>query len=149
MVSFDGQLPDRILTIDGVLMSAYAGATWDWIQTHLDTAAARAAGFERPIVDGQMLGALLAAHAQDGVGGSARLIAMSFRHKGPVYQGDRVRVRGVARRLDRAIVLVEQDIHVIDEDGQPPREVILGAITTVQLDGPAATFHEDGLDPTL
>jgi acyl dehydratase len=126
-------LPDRVLTIDGVAMAAYAGATWDWIQTHLDSAVATAAGFPRPIVDGQMLGALLAAHAQDGLGAGARVVAMSFRHADAVYRADRVRISGTRGAMDaEGEVVVTQSVHVLGDDGSA-RPVITGARTTVRL----------------
>lgn len=123
-------IPDRSIDITGVAMAAYAGATWDWFQTHLDTAAARAAGFERPVVDGQMLGAQLAAHAQDGVGRASRVVAMSFRHRAPVFRGDRIRVRGTATWQENGIVVIRHHMTVVDGD-EVVREVITGAETTV------------------
>lgn len=123
-------MPDRVLTIDAVMMTAYAGATWDWFQTHVDSAAAAAAGFPRPIVDGQMLGAFLAAHAQDGIGPDARVVAMSFRHHGGVFRGDVIRVRGTRGAPDaEARVTVTQTIEVVDgtDDG---RVVVTGETTT-------------------
>jgi acyl dehydratase len=126
---------DRVQRIDGVAMAAYAGATWDWIQTHLDTAAARKAGFDRPIVDGQMLGALLAAHGQDAVGDSARVVALSFRHRAPVYQGDRVRIQGTVTSNDRGTVVIAQDMQVIDDNDEILRVAILDAQCTINAHG--------------
>ena len=135
MASAQRSIPDRVRTIDAVAMAAYAGATWDWTQTHLDVAAAQAAGFERPIVDGQMLGALLAAHAQDAIGAGARVTELAFRHAGPVLRDDRVRIRGVVVSDDGATVVLEQDVHVVDDTGNELGHAIIAARTTVVVEG--------------
>ena len=53
-------IPPLELRIDVTDMVAYAGATWDWHRLHYDMEYIRSTGFSAPIVDGQMLGALLA-----------------------------------------------------------------------------------------
>ena len=52
------RLPDLVRTITLTDMVAYGGATWDSHRLHYDTDFAVRAGMERPVVDGQMLGAL-------------------------------------------------------------------------------------------
>lgn len=91
---------------------AYAGATWDWHRLHYDDAYARRAGMAGPVVDGQMLGALLAeqalavAEGLDRTGGNragpaprARLTRLTFRNRSPVVAGETVTCRTVA--IDR------------------------------------------------
>ena len=115
-------------------MTAYAGATWDWFQTHLDSTAARRAGLPAAIVDGQMLGALLATHAQDGIGAGARVLAMRFRNSGAVYRDDTILIDGrvVESRYEADVELltVEQNIRVV---GDESRVAIKGAYTTVEF----------------
>jgi len=52
------RLPDLVRTITLTDMVAYGGATWDSHRLHYDPSFAVSAGMERPVVDGQMLGAL-------------------------------------------------------------------------------------------
>ena len=63
-------------TIELPDMVAYAGATWDWHRLHYDSAWLAERGLDRPVVDGQLFGALLAEMLQDWVGPSARLTAL-------------------------------------------------------------------------
>lgn len=128
----DPTLPDRVQTLSGASLTAYAGATWDWFQVHVDSEAAGAAGFDAPVVDGQMLGALLAAHAQDGLPVGTRVSSMSFRNSAPVHRGDTVRVVGEV--VDHVIsgdvvrVTVRQQVYAGDD---PPHAVVKDASTVV------------------
>ncbi|MDH4077411.1 MAG: MaoC/PaaZ C-terminal domain-containing protein [Acidimicrobiia bacterium] len=86
-------------------MVAYGGATWDWHRLHHDAAYARRAGMAGSVVDGQMLGALLAEHALAAAettapGTSARLTRLWYRNRAPVLAGDTVTCRVVAVELE-------------------------------------------------
>jgi acyl dehydratase len=81
-------------TIELPDMVAYAGATWDWYRTHYDTAFATSQHLRGPLVDGQMLGALLAESVQDALGPRARLRRLAFRFKAMVFAGDTVTCTG-------------------------------------------------------
>jgi len=137
MIDRNLEIPDWTRTIDGIAMAAYAGATWDWTQTHLDTSAARSAGFELPVVDGQMLGALLVAHAQDAIGPRSRATQLRFRHSHPVFRGDRIRIRGRILRLSEEglAVTLHEDIDVVDVEGAVVRQAVIGAEVTVSVAG--------------
>ncbi|MEZ5411766.1 MAG: MaoC family dehydratase N-terminal domain-containing protein [Acidimicrobiales bacterium] len=112
------EVADRVRPITQLHMVAYGGATWDWHRLHHDTAYARRAGMAGPVVDGQMLGALLAEHAlaaADTVapGLTARLTRLWYRNRAPVLAGDTVtcRVLAVGRenadrlRLDQLVLV--------------------------------------------
>lgn len=73
-------------TITQTDMIVYAGATWDWHEMHYTGTA--------PIVDGQMLGALMASYVKRE---SGRLLkALAFRFRSPVTAGETVRLTGEA-----------------------------------------------------
>lgn len=132
-------LPPRLQVIDAATMAAYAGATWDWFSIHLDAEAARRAGFLDAIVDGQMLGAILAAHAQDGAGPGVRVTAMTFRNTSAVYRGEMIRVTGSCTQVASGRATIEQDVHVIDPVTQRRvRAAVQGALTTIET-APAVT----------
>ena len=84
-------LPALEQKLDLVDLVLYAAATWDWYRWHYDAAVARESGLEGPLVDGQMLGALLARQALAWAGPRARVRRMSFRFTSMVFAGDTVR----------------------------------------------------------
>jgi acyl dehydratase len=73
-------------------MIAYAGATWDWHRLHYDPEFLATKGIDRPVVDGQMLGALMAEQLLDHLGPQAFITNLGFRFKAMVFAGDTVRV---------------------------------------------------------
>jgi acyl dehydratase len=87
-------VPPLERTLTPVRLVAYAGATWDWHRLHYDPAYAAAQGLPAPVVDGQMLGALLAETVLDWLGPRAFLRRLSFRLRGMVFAGDTVRCEG-------------------------------------------------------
>ena len=87
-----GALPPLERTIDLVSMVAYAGATWDWHRMHYDRDFVDAKGFDAPVVDGQVFGALMVEALQDGLGPRARVRTLDFRFRSMVYADETVRV---------------------------------------------------------
>ena len=71
-------------------MVTYAGATWDWHQMHYDLDYVESIGLDKPVVDGQMLGAYLADHVISTLGDNTFIEEMEYQFKNPVYSGDRV-----------------------------------------------------------
>jgi len=74
-------------------MVAYAGATWDWHRLHYDSDYARAQGMRGPVVDGQMLGALMAMQGVGDVGPDHRMVELDMHLRSPVFAGDTVTLR--------------------------------------------------------
>ena len=122
------RLPDLERTLDAAALVAYAGATWDWHRMHYDAEAAAAAGLPKPIVDGQMLGALLAEHVQDWAGPRARIREMSFRFASMVLVGDTVRVVGTVEGVkdvdDARRVRVTQQVLVGEDVAVAPAATV-------------------------
>lgn len=81
-------------TIDLPRMVAYAGATWDWHRLHYDTSFVQRMGVDAPVVDGQMLGALLAEMLLDHFGPRAFITALAIRYRAMVFAGETVRCEG-------------------------------------------------------
>jgi acyl dehydratase len=84
-------LPELVRTITLTDMVAYAGATWDWHRLHYDPAYLAERGLTRPVVDGQMFGALMAEQIQAYFGDTAVLTRLRFRFKSLVFAGETVR----------------------------------------------------------
>jgi acyl dehydratase len=110
------KLPILERRLDLVDLVIYGGATWDWYRWHYDAAAAAAAKLPAPLVDGQMLGALLARQALTWAGPRARIQRMQFRFKSMVFAGDTIRceseVTSVARAADGFVVSLAQRVLV-------------------------------------
>jgi acyl dehydratase len=101
---------ERTIELDD--MVAYAGATWDWHRLHYDTEFARARGLKAPVVDGQMLGALMAEHALDRLGPGAFITKIGFRLRSMVVAGETVRVEGEVSEADAGSVTLAQRVLV-------------------------------------
>lgn len=119
-------------TIRLVDMVAYAGATWDWHPLHYDAALASDLGLPGPVVDGQVLGALLAEQVLDDLEPGARIRRMAFRFRAMVFAGETVRVEGEVTAIGQdppGTVEVTQRVSVGE------RTIIDGAVTTAELRG--------------
>lgn len=113
-VEVGAAVPPLERTIDLASMVAYAGATWDWNRLHYDQSFLADRGLDRPVVDGQMLGALMAEQAMDWLGGGAFPTRMAFRFRSMVFADDTVRVDGVVAEVDddAGTVTIEQKVAV-------------------------------------
>jgi acyl dehydratase len=118
-------------TIDLATMVAYAGATWDWNRLHYDHEFLADRGIPRPVVDGQMFGALLAEQAMDWLGGAAFPAHMAFRFRSMVFAGETVRVEGTVADVDHETATVTIDQQVLVGD----RVAVTGTTTVRWKDG--------------
>jgi acyl dehydratase len=95
-------------------MVAYGAATWDWHRLHYDEAHARRLGAPAPLVDGQMLGALLAECVLRAAGPDARLVRLAYRNRAPVSAGETVVCSGTIATSDDAGFSVDLSVSVDD-----------------------------------
>ena len=105
-------------TIELPDMVAYAGATWDWHRLHYDSAWLAERGLERPVVDGQLFGALLAEMVLVWAGPGAELTALSFRFKGFVFAGETVRCTGRVTSVEDGLTTLECRVDVVGDDAR-------------------------------
>ena len=105
-------------TIELPDMVAYAGATWDWHRLHYDSSWLTERGLDRPVVDGQLFGALLAEMVLDWAGEGATLTALSFRFKNLVFAGETVRCTGRVTAEDGDHVSIECTVEVLGENAR-------------------------------
>lgn len=120
-------------TIDLPDMIAYAGATWDWHRLHYDHDYLQSKRLELPVVDGQVFGALLAAHIQDWLGARAFITNLHFRFKNLVFAGETVKCTGSVTAIEphgdgRARLTIESKVRVV---GDNPRVAVEPAGATV------------------
>jgi acyl dehydratase len=109
-------LPALERTLDLASLVGYAAATWDWYRVHYDPGAVAAARLPRPLVDGQMLGALLAEHALSWAPEDSEIKRMGFRFSAMVFAGDTVRVEGEVEAVDETTVRLTQRVLVGDKE---------------------------------
>ena len=134
-------IPPLERTIGLPQMVAYAGATWDWHRLHYDVDFVRSRGLPAPVVDGQVLGALLVEQLQDWLGLDCFVRAVHFTFKAPVLAGDTVRCEGTVTQVSDDRVEVTQRVVVVGPDGTVLKVAVAPAGATVLLgraDGPGA-----------
>ena len=107
-------LPPLVRCIGLPDMVAYGAATWDWHRLHYDPAFAQRAGAAAPLVDGQMLGALLAEQVLRLAGSHARLTRLAYRNRAPVLAGQTVVCTGTVATADDAGFSVDLSVTVGD-----------------------------------
>jgi acyl dehydratase len=105
-------------TIELPDMVAYAGATWDWHRLHYDGEWLAERGLDRPVVDGQLFGALLAEMVLDWAGVGATLTALSFRFKSLVFAGETVRCTGTVTAEDGDTVSIDCRVEVVGDNAR-------------------------------
>lgn len=126
------ELPALERTITLTTLVTYAGATWDFHRYHYDPAYVAELGFPAPIMDGQMIGGLLAKVLMDWGGPDAFVRKLNYRLRAMVFAGDRIVLRGrvtsTAVENGRALALCALD--VVKPDGT---EVVRAATAAVEL----------------
>lgn len=112
-VTVGSKVPQLARTIELPDMIAYAGATWDWHRMHYDPDYLAERKLSRPVVDGQLLGALLAETVQDWLGPAAFLRSLQFRFAGLVFAGETVRCDGEVTEVTDETITVALKVVVI------------------------------------
>ena len=134
--------PELVQTIGLTGAVAYAGATWDWHRLHYDPAYAAERGLDSPVVDGQMLGALLAMQVLDHLGSGAFIRTLDFRLKSMVAVGEVVRCTAETASSEEVdggvLVTFSQQITVGD------RSIIDSARTQVFVPAAGGVIGADG-----
>jgi len=122
-------IPSLTRTIELPDMIAYAGATWDWHRLHYDPDYLAEKRLTRPVVDGQVFGALLVEALQDWLGPSAFVRSLEFRFAGMVFAGETVRCEGTVTDVTQATVSVNLRVVVAGEGERlavAPASAIIG-----------------------
>lgn len=128
-------VPPLRFRLDLKALVKYAAATWDFHRYHYDAEYCARAGMDRPFVDGQMFGALLARSLMTWAGPDAFLCRLRYRQETTVFVDETVVITGVIRRteMEDGFRMVSAELEVTKEDGA---NVIREASAKVRL--PAA-----------
>ena len=108
------RLPDLVRTITLTDMVAYGGATWDSHRLHYDTDFAVRAGMERPVVDGQMLGALFGEQLTRCLENGQWISRLFFRNTAPTYAEETVVCEAEVTEVNEGRTLVKLRARVGD-----------------------------------
>jgi acyl dehydratase len=112
------EMPPLVRKLDAVRVIAYAGATWDWHRLHHDPAYAAERNLPGPVVDGQMLGALMSEAILDWLGPRAFVRKLNFRLRSIVLVGQAVRCSGQITAIGSdstfGLVTIAQQVSVDD-----------------------------------
>lgn len=125
------RMPSLVREMSPWRMVAYGGATWDWHEMHYDRASAERLGLKAPVVDGQLLGGMLAMALERWLGPEVALRALSFRFAGAVYVGETVRCHGEVIASAEVSIRCELGVSVIDPAGARVRDAITSAFADV------------------
>lgn len=93
---------------------SYAAATWDHHRMHFDAPFAISKGLRGPLVDGQMLGALMASQLMRHFGPTSFVTSLSFRFQTMVFAGDAIRVEAEITEDDGTVARVATRVMVGD-----------------------------------
>ena len=87
-------LPGIKKTFTAADLVAYGAATWDWHRLHHDVDYAVARGLEKPVIDGQMFGAMFAQAIGDWVGPRGVIEKLSVSYRAMAFAGDTLLLEG-------------------------------------------------------
>ncbi len=107
-------LPPLLRSIALVDLVAYGAATWDWHRLHYDDDFAASSGMASPVVDGQMLGALLAEQVIRSLEPGAFIERLRFRNRSPVLVGETIELRATVNNVDHERIVIDHKIVVGD-----------------------------------
>ena len=100
-------------------MVLYASATWDWHRLHYDPEYAQGLGFDRPVVDGQIIGAFFATQIGKGFGATAVIRKLAFRFRSMIFAGDTVvcyaHITGIEDCRAGVVVVLELEARVAEQ----------------------------------
>lgn len=112
-------------------MILYAGSTWDWHKIHYDEQYLRENSIPKPVVDGQVFGALIVKQIQSSLNKFARIEKMKFNYKNMVFQDEEIEIKSKTTKEweqdNQKYFEVATSIYVEE------RIIIMNATTVVKL----------------
>lgn len=112
-------------------MVLYAGSTWDWHKIHYDNEYLEKNSIPKPVVDGQVFGALIVKQIHNSFGKFSRIKKMNFNYKNMVFQDEEIQIKSnvLEERIEENItyLVISSSIYVDD------RVIVYDAKTSVEL----------------
>lgn len=107
-------LPTIKRTFTASDLMAYGAATWDWHRLHYDADYVAARGLEKPVIDGQMFGAIFAHVIGVWIGPRGYIEKLSVSYRSMAFAEDSLSIEGLvsdtARRPNVGLITIEQTI---------------------------------------
>jgi acyl dehydratase len=103
------KIPPLLIEMSPVQMVMYCAVTWDFARLHYDPQIVQEYGLERPAVDPQMHGGLVARMLSDWLSGRGRMRSLSLKYQAPCYVGDTITYGGEVEKK-----YTERDVKCID-----------------------------------
>lgn len=107
-------LPTLKKTFTASDLMAYGAATWDWHRLHYDVDYVAARGLEKPVIDGQMYGAIFAQALGAWIGPRGFIEKLSVGYRSMAFAGDTLLLEGsvsdTARRTNAGLITIEQTL---------------------------------------
>jgi len=112
-------------------MILYAGSTWDWHKIHYDNEYLKKNSIPKPVVDGQVFGALIVKQIQATFGKFSRIKEMKFSYKNMVFQDEEIEIKSNVlsewKEDEKKFFEISSSIYVNE------RIIIMNASTVVEL----------------
>lgn len=95
-------------------LMTYGAATWDWHRLHYDADYVAARGLEKPVIDGQMFGAIFAQALGAWIGPRGFIEKLSMSYRSMAFAGDTLVLEGsvsdVAHQSNAGLITIEQTL---------------------------------------
>jgi|TARA_B110000438_G_C15792164_1_gene641203 hydroxyacyl-ACP dehydratase HTD2-like protein with hotdog domain len=112
-------------------MILYAGSTWDWHKIHYDQNYLEKNSIPKPVVDGQVFGALIVKQIQNSISNFSRVRKMQFNYKNMVFQDEEIEIKSTSltnwTEGEQVFFEISSTIYVGD------RVIVLDARTVVEI----------------
>ena len=109
-------LPSITKTFTASDLMAYGAATWDWHRLHYDWEYVAARGLDKPVIDGQMFGAIFAQVIGEWIGPSGFIQKLSVNYRSMAFAGDTLLLEGsvsdTARQSNAGLITIEQALKI-------------------------------------
>ena len=112
-------------------MVLYAGSTWDWHKIHYDNEYLEKNSIPKPVVDGQVFGALIVKQIHNSFGKFSRIKKMNFNYKNMGFKDEEIQIKSnvLEERIEENITYLEISSSIYVDD----RVIVYDAKTSVEL----------------
>ncbi len=119
--------------ISALDLALYSAATWDFHRIHYDDQFAKSVGLKTAIMDGQMLGSLVAKMIDSWLKGNCEIKKLSTTYRKMVFAGDSLKIGGRVRSVNRVrgATYVNCDIWIKNQKNE---NIIENGSATIRLE---------------
>ncbi|MEM7543614.1 MAG: MaoC/PaaZ C-terminal domain-containing protein [Pseudomonadota bacterium] len=130
LIQIGDELPVWRKTFQPHDLVAYGAATWDWHRSHYDKDWAAQRGLEKPIIDGQMYGGVVAQAVMAWAGPRGFIEKLSLNYRSIAFAGDSLQLSGKVSAIENT---AETFVFVLSHRLSKRDAVIAEAMTRVRV----------------